>query len=69
MDGTTIIGIALIVWGLSTGLIAIFKPKALWKMGKIQGFVQILGATGTTILFFIAALIAVAVGIWVLTYQ
>ena len=66
MEGITIFGIFLVVWGFATGLVAIFKPKKLWEMGKIQGFVQLLGDTGAMIFFLIAGLVAIGAGIWIL---
>ena len=66
MDGITIIGIAFILWGLATVSIALFKPKAIWKMGKIQGFVQILSETSTVIFFIIVGAIAIGAGIFIL---
>ena len=66
MDGITILGIFLVLWGIGTALVAIFKPKGIWKIGKIQGFVQLLGDTGTMILFLVMATIAIVGGVLIL---
>ena len=66
MDGITILGSFLILWGIGTALVAIFKPKRIWKIGKIQGFVQLLGDTGTLILFLVLAVVAIVGGLLIL---
>lgn len=64
--GLFILGIFLIVWGAATALIAFLKPKPIWQMGKIQGFVKLLGETGTVILFLVMTVIAEGFGVWLL---
>jgi hypothetical protein len=49
MDTFTIIAYALILYGVFTLYIAFAKPKAIWNLGKIQGFVQLLSERGTVI--------------------
>ncbi|MBI9047064.1 MAG: hypothetical protein JEZ06_21440 [Anaerolineaceae bacterium] len=66
MDSLTILAIFLLAWGTAAILLAIFKPKKIWKIGKIQGFVHLLGNTGTTILFVIMGLAAIVGGILLL---
>lgn len=61
--GLIILGIFLIIWGLLAVAIALFKPKKIWAMGKIQGFVTLLGNKGTVILFITIGAAAIAVGI------
>ena len=61
--GLFILGIFLILWGCATFLVAVIKPKALWQMGKIQGFIKLLGDGGTMILFIIMGVIAVGGGV------
>ena len=56
----------LILWGLATLLIALLKPQSIWGLGKIQGFVQLLGDTGAAILFSLLALIALVAGVLLL---
>jgi hypothetical protein len=66
MDTLTMIGIFLVVWGAAVGLLALAKPKSIWKMGKIQGFVQLLGEKGTVILFLILGAAALVGGMAIL---
>ena len=63
MNGITILAIFLILWGAATLLVGILRPKALWELGKIQGFVTILTARGTTIFFTVIGLLALAGGV------
>jgi len=56
MDTLTIIAYALIAYGVLTLYIAYAKPKSIWKMGKIQGFVQLLSEKGTVIFFSIVGI-------------
>jgi hypothetical protein len=60
------LGIFLIIWGILALIIGILRPAKLWKIGKIQGFVQLLGDTGTQILFSIMGVIAIVGGILIL---
>ena len=61
------LAIILIVYGLFVMGIAIWrKPAVIWKMGKIQGFVKILGDLGTRIFFMIFGAAAVGFGIFFL---
>jgi hypothetical protein len=66
MDILTVIGIALILWGAATILVAVLKPKSIWKTGKIQGFVQVLSERGAVIFFIVVGLLAVLAGIMIL---
>ncbi len=56
MDTLTIIAYALILYGIATLYIAYAKPKAIWNLGKIQGFVQLLSEKGTVIFFSIVGI-------------
>lgn len=51
----------LVVW------ISIKKPEKIWSMGKIQGFIKVLGEKGTVIFFYVWAAIFAGVGIWLFT--
>lgn len=66
MDTLTIIAYALILYGILTLYIAWFKPKAIWNIGKIQGFVQLLSEKGTVIFFNIIGVATIAGGIFLL---
>ncbi len=63
MDAATIWGIILVVYAAFAILITVFKPAPIWRMGKIQGFIKLLGEKGTVIFFLVFALIAAGIGI------
>lgn len=67
MDTLTIIAYALILYGVLTLYIAYFKPKAIWNLGKIQGFVQLLSEKGTVIFFSIVGIATIVGGVLILT--
>jgi hypothetical protein len=67
MDTLTIIAYALILYGVFTLYIAYVKPKAIWNIGKIQGFVQLLSEKGTVIFFSIVGIGTIVGGILILT--
>jgi hypothetical protein len=66
MDTLTIIAYVLILYGIFTLYIAYVKPKAIWNLGKIQGFVQLLSEKGTVIFFSIVGVAAIVGGIFLL---
>ena len=66
MDTLTIIAYALILYGVFTLYIAYFKPKAIWNIGKIQGFVQLLSEKGTAIFFSIVGIATIVGGAYLL---
>ncbi len=66
MDTLTIIAYALILYGVFTLYIAFAKPKAIWNLGKIQGFVQLLSEKGTVIFFSIVGVATIVGGAWLL---
>ncbi len=66
MDTLTIIAYALILYGVFTLYIAYAKPKAIWSLGKIQGFVQLLSEKGTVIFFNVVAIAVILAGAWIL---
>lgn len=66
MDLLTYIGIFLLIWGVMVLGVAFFKPKAIWKLGKIQGFVQLFGEVGTTIFFSVVGAAAAVGGVLIL---
>jgi len=66
MDTLTIIAYALILYGVFTLYIAFVKPKAIWNLGKIQGFVQLLSEKGTVIFFSIVGIATIVGGIFLL---
>jgi hypothetical protein len=62
--GLVILGVFCMLWAVATSYIALAKPEKMWKMGKIQGFVQMLGETGATILFLVLAAGMAVLGVW-----
>ena len=44
------------------------RPAALWKTAKVQGFIKLLGETGTRVFFIIFACAVAGFGIWFLTW-
>ena len=54
----------MIVYAVLVFWITIKRPAKIWNMGKIQGFLKILGDLGTRIFFAIFGLAALGVGIW-----
>lgn len=66
MDTLTIIAYALVLYGVFTLYVAYVKPKAIWNLGKIQGFVQLLSEKGTVIFFTIVGVAVIVGGIYLL---
>ncbi len=66
MDTLTILAYALILYGVFTLYIAYVKPKAIWNIGKIQGFVQLLSEKGTVIFFSIVGIATIVGGVYLL---
>ena len=62
--GLKIVGVFCMAWAAATTFIAVARPARIWQMGKIKGFVTLLGATGATILFLVLAAAMAALGIW-----
>ena len=60
MELAAIIGLFLIVWGALTVLVAVLRPKAIWQLGKLQGFVQLLTERGTSIFLSVVAVLTAA---------
>lgn len=66
MDTLTIIAYVLILYGIAVLYIAYAKPKAIWSLGKIQGFVQLLSEKGTVIFFSIVGIATIVGGVYLL---
>ncbi len=66
MDTLTIIAYVLILYGIFTLYIAYVKPKTIWNLGKIQGFVQLLSEKGTAIFFSIVGIATIVGGAYIL---
>jgi hypothetical protein len=63
VEAATIWGIILVVYALLVIALAVFKPAPVWRLGKIQAFVKLLGEKGTVIFFLIFAIIVLVIGI------
>jgi hypothetical protein len=66
MDILTIVAYVLILYGIAVLYVAYFKPKSIWNIGKIQGFVQLLSEKGTVIFFTIVGIATIVGGILLL---
>lgn len=66
MDLQLTLAIFLILWGLATTSLGLFRPPFLWNIGKVQGFVQVIGETGTRIFMALIGLAALIGGILLL---
>jgi hypothetical protein len=58
MEPLLLLAIFLAIYGALVLGVALFKPEPIWKMGKIQGFVSLLGEKGTVVLFVIVGIAA-----------
>jgi len=67
MNAWALLGIVLILYAVLVVYIAVKKPAKIWEMGKIQGFIKVLGDKGTVIFFYVWAAIALAGGIYCFT--
>lgn len=67
MDGLALLGILAFMYAGLVVFITMKKPDAIWNMGKIKGFRKVLGEKGTVIFFYAFALLAVVLGIWLMT--
>lgn len=61
-----LLGILAICYGVVVFYIAFKKPKKIWEMTKIKGFIKVLGEKGTIIFFYIWGILFVGVGIWLI---
>jgi len=62
MEPLLLLAIVLWVYGLFVLIVAVFRPKAVWGMAKIQGFVKLLGEKGTVVFFIVWGLAALVGG-------
>lgn len=67
MDGYALLGLLAILYAIAVVYIAAKKPPKLWEMAKIRMFRKVLGEKGTVIFFYLFALQAVVLGIWLLS--
>ncbi len=48
-------------------VLAVTKPKPIWRIKKIQLFEKYLGVKGTEIFFYVWALLMLVLGVWLFT--
>lgn len=66
MGGMALLGIFLLIYSGVVVWITVKQPAFIWEMKKIQLFIKYLGEQGTVIFFYIWALAAAVIGIWLL---
>jgi hypothetical protein len=66
LNTQALIGILLIVYAAVVVMLTIKKPESIWSMKKIQLFEKALGVKGTEILFYVFAVVAAAVGVYLM---
>ncbi|MBN2261111.1 MAG: hypothetical protein JW702_11225 [Clostridiales bacterium] len=66
MNGLALLGIFLLLYAAVVVALAVMKPQKIWEMKKIKMFIKVLGEKGTVIFFYVWALIAAVIGIWLL---
>lgn len=67
MNGFALLGILAFVYAGIVFFITFKKPAVIWNMGKIKAFEKVLGEKSTVIFFYVFGLLAVALGIWLMT--
>ena len=66
MDWVTGLGIFLVIYSVLCFIVAFVKPKWVWETGKLRGFVEILGETGTVIMLVVIGIVTLVGGIAIL---
>ena len=51
MNGWALLGVICIIYFVFVLYISIKKPTAIWRMKKIQGFINMFGENGTVVFF------------------
>ena len=70
MAGWWLLTIFLWAYGLLCVCVGLFRfPKAIWNMGKIEGFKKVLGVIGTQIFLTVWGLAAIAGGVLLLIFK
>ncbi len=67
MNGLGLLGILAFIYAGLVFFIAFKKPDAIWNMGKINMFKKALGEKGTVIFFYVWGVLAVVLGVWLVT--
>ena len=66
MDWIMAIGIFLVVYSVLCFLVAFAKPKWVWETGKLRGFVELIGVTGTVIMLAVIGTVTLVSGLLIL---
>lgn len=67
MNGLALLGILAFIYAVLVFFIAFKKPDKIWNMAKINLFKKLLGEKGTVIFFYIWGILAIVLGVWLLT--
>ncbi|HZK09889.1 MAG TPA: hypothetical protein VFD08_02345 [Clostridia bacterium] len=67
MNGYALLGILAFLYAGMVFFITYKKPPKIWNISKIQLFEKVLGEKGTVIFFYAFGLLALALGIWLMT--
>lgn len=67
MNGLALLGILAFIYAVLVFFIAFKKPDKIWNMAKINLLKKLLGEKGTVIFFYIWGILAVILGVWLLT--
>ncbi|NLC67161.1 MAG: hypothetical protein GX752_09580 [Clostridium sp.] len=67
MDVYALLGILAFVYAGMVFFITYKKPVNIWSIGKIKAFEKVLGKKGTEYFFYVFGLLAVVLGIWLIS--
>lgn len=67
MNGYALLGILAFIYAGMVFFITYKKPPKIWNISKIQFFEKILGEKGILVFFYAFGLLALALGIWLMT--
>ena len=67
MNGSALLGILAFIYAGVVFYLTYKKPSKIWNMAKIKLFEKVLGKKGTVIFLYAFGLLAVALGIWLMT--
>ena len=67
MDGLALLGILLLLYAGMVFFITFKKPEKIWNISKIKAFKRVLGEKGTVIFFYAFGLVALGLGVWLIS--
>jgi len=68
MNLRALLGLLCILYTIAVFYITMKKPEKIWKMGKIQAFIKLMGEKGTAIFFYFFGLAVGILGIWLIAF-